>query len=413
MVQARRRLAAPVRGACFVVLLLVAICTPGSSNNHGQTSFVPPALPLAACPFSAAQALQPTISACAPMRQPLQQHCAWGRRSALSGLVAVAVEKRDLHEEPWRGATSSSAGATSPQGDAGSRGRTTAFLRQQGRKWVAEARAWTQEDERPDSPSGSALDGYDSDAQLPAASYVRQDLVDFLSENPLLSASGPVPKTCRPAAQEMERLGETRQKGAPASGESAGGHLGTELYREVFAKSPLTRRRAGPPRAISSQPRESAGKAVTQAGRDSDESKQQLGGQTVAAAFDKSSESLAAAVSAFVPSGTLLEDAAAGEEESKAEFVVGGDDDPLVQELLRDVFAEEIEEESRSTGWEAELLRDVFSQNPLTRQGSARALRRADSVFMRQEGGMENSDSWAAEMLDLFKQSPLTRQREE
>ena len=337
-----------MRGASFVVLLLVAICTPGSSNNHGQTSFVPPALPLAACPFSAAQSLQPAVSAYAPMRQALPQHCAWWRRSALSGLAAVAVEKRDLHEEPWRrGATSSSAGATSPQGDAESRGRTTAFLRRQGRKWAAEAKAWTQEDGQRDSPSGSALDGYDSDAQLPAASYVRQDLVEFLSENPLLSASGPVPKTLRPAAQEIERLGETRQDGVPASGESAGGHLNTELYREVFAKSPLTRRRAGPPRAISTQPREGAGKAVTQVGRDSDDTKQQLGGQRVAAGVDKSTESLAAAVSAFVPSGTLLGNAATGEEESKAEYVVGGEDDPLVQELLRDVFAEEVEEESR------------------------------------------------------------------
>ena len=47
-----------------------------------------------------------------------------------------------------------------------------------------------------------------------------------------------------------------------------------------------------------------------------------------------------------------------------------------MQELLRDVFSEEAEEDPMlgSVGWENELLRDVFAQNPLTRKGSREAL---------------------------------------
>jgi len=102
----------------------------------------------------------------------------------------------------------------------------------------------------------------------------------------------------------------------------------------------------------------------------------------------------------------------------------------MVRELLRDVFpggspesvsemkkllGEELEEDNYdlpSTGWsnvgpshwENELLRDVFAQNPLTREGSAQALRDRDRGGV---GFTPQEELWESEMRDLFSRSPL------
>jgi hypothetical protein len=87
-----------------------------------------------------------------------------------------------------------------------------------------------------------------------------------------------------------------------------------------------------------------------------------------------------------------------------------GDDDPMVLELLRDVFAEEAAQDLLNiVSWENELLRDVFAQNPLTRKSSIDALE-----HKKQRGtvtGLREAN-WELEMMGLFSQSPLLRRTE-
>ena len=92
-------------------------------------------------------------------------------------------------------------------------------------------------------------------------------------------------------------------------------------------------------------------------------------------------------------------------------YVIGGDDHPEVRALLMDVFSEEAEEDPMlsNMGWENELLRDVFAQNPLTRKSSGLALQPGAGASLVE---MEGEESWELEMRNLFAQSPLTRPRE-
>jgi hypothetical protein len=98
--------------------------------------------------------------------------------------------------------------------------------------------------------------------------------------------------------------------------------------------------------------------------------------------------------------------------ETRSMFQVGseGDDDPMVLELLRDVFAEEAAQDLLNiVSWENELLRDVFAQNPLTRKSSIDALE-----HKKQRGtvtGLREAN-WELEMMGLFSQSPLLRRTE-
>jgi hypothetical protein len=99
------------------------------------------------------------------------------------------------------------------------------------------------------------------------------------------------------------------------------------------------------------------------------------------------------------------------------ELAVGSDEDPMVNELLRDVFASEADESeddwSRVRGgaasWQKEMLREVFAHNALTRRGAQDSLRDLEAARGTGGGRGEVRETWELEMQQLFGQSPLTR----
>ena len=399
-----------VRRLCRMALL-IATCTAGSgSSERGPSGFALPEL-MPARARCAGAAGAPALSACALVRESWHRAASW-RRSASSlpsRLAAVAVEQRDMQNEPRRSGSGQGRAGANPKG--GAESRTKALLRQQGRKWTAETRSWTETMARRDRPGGSAGDET-GDRAAPIGSYVRQDLVDFLAHNPLFSASGTgtIAKTNRQPALQVRRAELTRQDTAIPN-DSPAGTVSAELYTEVFDKSPLTRRPAGAPAAcLQKSPEVSLAQAAPAHPTMQASLEEVAGGNVLNGKVDarpKRAESIA------VMPGSVV--AAQERSEAETEFEIGGDDDPLVQELLRDVFAEEAEDASMlssSMNWESELLRDVFAQNPLTRKSSAGILMQRDGASGR-EGELGAapvpSELWAAEMLDLFSQSPLTR----
>ena len=390
---ARERAPAP---RALLPAALVALCLAGGCAPTAGLSG--PAARLASPAFASATALRSAgaVRGCAGSKA--------GRCARPLQWIAVAAAERSDVGRDWRGAREGAEGS-----------RTRAMLKRQGKKWEAEARKWAARDDN--GRSGSR--GQPADAgELHAGSYVRQDRVEFLSRSPVFRASlgngGRAPAAqrvnaadqgvesslggidwsyagakCKPEAAVPLDGASAPEKGARgASGQDAAASLETALGSHDVtlggAASELLEEleslRAGPSLGpIEPLKSEPAHRGDVRAGRvEMAEEEEELLGYSV----------------------------------KELGYVIGGDDDPEVRALLMDVFSEEAEEDPMlsNMGWENELLRDVFAQNPLTRKSSRQALQPGGGGTSLAE--MEGEEAWELEMRNLFAQSPLTRLRE-
>jgi len=398
---ARERATAPraLLPAALVALCLAGGCAPTAGLSGPDARLAAPAF-APAPPLRSAGAVQGcSVSQARWCARPLQ----W---------TAVAAAERSDVGRDWRGSREGAAGAagagvTGERAAAGS--RTRAMLKRQGKKWEAEARKWAAAgDSERSGPRGQPA----SSGELHVGSYVRPDLVEFLSRSPVFRAS-PGNGGRAPAAQR-----------ANAAEQDAESTLGGIHWSEVAA--PLDDATEPEEGARGASGRDGAasletamgGNAVTVNGAASEllgELESLRAGPSVGPVeTHKSEPAQAPAHRGDVRAGA---DVAEEQEEllgysvKELGYEIGGDDDPEVRALLMDVFSEEAEEDPMlsNMGWENELLRDVFAQNPLTRKSSGLALQPGAGASLVE---MEGEESWELEMRNLFAQSPLTRPRE-
>ena len=391
---------------------LVALCLAGGCAPTAGLSG--PAARLASPAFAPAPALR---SAGAVRGCPVSQ----ARRCArpLQWTAVAAAERSDVDRD-WRGARAGAAGAGATTGVRAAAGsRTRAMLKRQGKKWEAEGRKWAVADARGRSgPRGQPAGA----GELHAGSYVRPDLVEFLSRSPVFGASlgngGRVPAARR--ANAAEQGGESSLGGVDWS--YAGAKCKPEAAVPLDGASAPEKgaRGASGQDAAASLETALGSHDVTLGGAASEllgELESLQAGPSLGPIEPlKSEPAQAPAHRGDVRAGRV--DLAEEEEEllgysvKELGYVIGGDDDPEVRALLMDVFSEEAGEDPMlsNMGWENELLRDVFAQNPLTRKSSRQALQPGGGGTSLTE--MEGEESWELEMRNLFGQSPLTRPRE-
>ena len=436
---------------CSRLSLLAVLCLGGSSGSRELFALVPTA-PLACRQHAAAYDLR----VCDVLGQ--LRRCSTSLRPraplGISCGAAVALADRDMDSEPRKSLanTDGISANTNTVGDGAVTGLgqqtkdTKAFLRRQGAKWRAEVLSWTSDAEGRVIPRDGSSSPAELFGEVKPGSYVRADLAEFLAQNPLFGeqrGTGTIVKTNRlvtttsPSSAGPPRLNHSEayrdvgledglrdsehvfgawQQGAVAKSQRSGGTELIDCLRMVKPTAPPVAQATQ--EAIAEQSGDSM-RALVKATRP--DAPEQL--QTKASA---SAPKLAPKPESQAPAPTPVQDirkenslqslAALGVSvnagETRSMFQVGseGDDDPMVLELLRDVFAEEAAEDLlNNASWENELLRDVFAQNPLTRKGSIDALERK-----KQRGTVTalREANWELEMMGLFSQSPLLRRTE-
>jgi hypothetical protein len=384
---------------------LVALCLSGGCAPTAGLSG--PAARLASPAFAPAPALR---SAGAVRGCPVSQ-ARWCARP-LQWTAVAAAERSDVGRD-WRGSREGAAGAGATTGVRAAAGsRTRAMLKRQGKKWEAEGRKWAVADDSGRSgPRGQPAGA----GELHAGSYVRPDLVEFLSRSPVFGASlgngGRAPAAQR--ANAKEQGGESSLGGVDWSYAGAKSKPETAVPLDGASAPEKGARGASGRNAAASLETALRSHDVTLGGAASEllgELESLQAGPSVGPIEPlKSEPAQAPAHRGDVRAGRVD---LAEEEEELLGYVIGGDDDPEVRALLMDVFSEEAGEDPMlsNMGWENELLRDVFAQNPLTRKSSRQALQPGGGGTSLTE--MEGEESWELEMRNLFAQSPLTRPRE-
>ena len=179
-----------------------------------------------------------------------QCRCTPLRPCAALSVVSVSVAESDTGSgsEQWQQFSGSARRDGNDAAIGGSESRTKTFLQRQNKKWDAQTRSW----ETVDGTDGT----YSSDARSPhvgtpntqPGSYVRPDLTEFLSRNPLLdqsSGTGTITQTNRIANDCPTRAScATQQDISQLAASWGGGALAAHLAAHLnMSRSPA----AGPP----------------------------------------------------------------------------------------------------------------------------------------------------------------------